>query len=679
MRVRASRGFTSGVPFTPLRPTAAQWGVLAAAVMGCAYVLMGLQGDHAGRMALPDGLGSAQEYLDASEAGFTIDEVAALPESRWHAWTKPGFVPTVKPMHVLWARVRLRNAEPQMLQSVIADGEHYVDRADCYFRDGVGDGAWRHLRSGEWTPPAEKAIWGRETAFPVTVPARGEQVLYLRYEDFFAVWLESVWWLRDTRFYAAQQRETLAEALYFGTLLALLFYNAILWIKLRLPPTGSYLLYLGSFTLFLFFTRSVPQLFGWAIGSPWIESILTTFLSLSAVFLISFAGQLLDLPRHLPRAVPWFRRLRTLMIVMAVASLLAPWTGLTGALGVPGLGVIIVHVAVFSAAIAARRAGAPQASYFMLAIGALFAGLAPTFFYWVTAVPLADGGRIVMAGSAMEMLLLAVLMSDRIGIIQQEKIAAQKALLAEAEQREIMQEAYADDLAMEVRERTADLERANADKDRILTVLGHDLRSPLTGLTRSAEHLAGRANGDLGVRIFLAEAAQTGRSLLLLIEDLVMWARLRAGTGQVSVHPLAAVASPVFALQNFQAAADGIALRIQVPGDLIVKTDLVPVQALLRNLLSNALKAARSEVRVEALAVAEGVRVVVRDDGPGLPAALMTALNAANSEQLPTMGGLGLRLCLEISRTLDLKLVAASCEEGGTEFHFTLSAATASS
>lgn len=563
-----------------------------------------------------------------------------------------------------------------MQQGVLADGEHYVDRADCYVRDAGGDGAWRHLRSGEWTTAAEKAIWGRETAFPITIQARGEQVLYLRYEDFFPVWLETVWWPRDTLFYAAQQRELLAEALYFGTLLALLFYNAILWIKLRLPPTGSYLLYLGSFTLFLLFARSVPQLFGWAVGSPWMESILTAFLSASAAFLITFAEQLLDLPRHLPRVASWFRRLRHVMIALAVASLVAPWVGLTGALALPGFLIIIVHFAVFSAAIAARRAGAPQASYFMLAIGALFAGMAPAFFYWVAAVPLSDGGRIVMAGSAMEMLLLAVLMSDRIGLIQQEKIAAQKALLAEAEQREILQEAYADDLALEVRERTADLERANADKDRILTVLGHDLRSPLTGLTRSAEHLAGRMDDDPGVRDFLTEAAQTGRSLLLLIEDLVMWARLRAGTGHVAVHTLGAVASPVLALQSFQAAASGITVEVQVPEELNVKTDLVPVQALLRNLLANALKAASSRVQVEAVAVPEGVRVVVRDDGPGLPASLLAALSAANPEQLPTMGGLGLRLCLEISRALDLKLSIVAVEEGGTEFRFTLSAAT---
>jgi signal transduction histidine kinase len=643
------------------------------AVLGFAYVILGLHGERGARQLLPDGRGYGVEFLTGNGDALTIEAVAALPESRWQAWAKTGFIPTTKPRHICWVRVRLHNESPRVLPGVLSDEEHYADHAECYFRAWDEDGSWRQLRSGEWIPASEKAIWGRETAFPILIPAHAEQTVYLRYEDYFAVWLQLAWWPQQSLFYAAQQKETLAEGLYFGTLLALLFYNAILWMKLRLPPTGSYLLYLGAFTLFMFFARSTPQLLGWSIGSPWMEVLLTICLSVSGVFLISFATHLLELPHYLPRMVVWFRRLRAMLIALAVVSLISPWVKFTAVLAVPGLAVVIVHLTVFGAAVAARRAGARQASYFMLAIGALFAGVAPSLLYWVDLVPLQQGYRIVMAGSAMEMLLLAVLMSDRIGLIQQEKIAAQKALLAEAEQREIMQEAYADDLAMEVRERTADLERANADKDRILAVLGHDLRSPLTGLTRSAEQLAAHATGDLGLRFFLSEAAETGRGLLLLIEDLVMWARLRAGTGHVAVHPLRAVAGPVFALQRFQAAAAGIELEVQVPDELLVKTDLVPVQALLRNLISNGLRAARERVRVEAALVTDGVQVIVRDDGPGLPPSLETALNAANPERLPTVGGLGLRLCLEISRALDLKLCVAQAEGGGAEFRFLLS------
>lgn len=650
--------------------------MLAVAVIGFAYVLAGLGGSDTNYVTLPDDDGSRVEYVAGSDVKWTIDDVAALPEARWQRSEKAGFVLTAKPDHCLWARIHLVNPTPQAEQGILADAEHFADHVDCFFRESGASGAWTHLQSGEWRPANAKAIWGREAAFAITVPARGEKILYLRYDDFFAIWLGVKWWSRAELFYAAQMREVLAEGLYFGTLLALLFYNAILWIRLRLPPTGSYLLYLASFTFFMFFARSAPQILGWPIGSPWLESVLTACLATSSVFLLTFAEIFLELSLHLPRAMRWLRGLRSVMIVLAVVSLTAPWLGLTSILVWPGFGCGIVHLAVFGLAVVARRTGAPQASYFILAIGALFAGVAPVVFYWLNILPIRDSSRIIMAGSAVEMLLLSVLISERLGRLQQEKIAAQKALLAEAEQREIMQEAYADDLALEVRERTADLERANADKDRILTVLGHDLRSPLTGLTRSAEHLAGQADGDPGLRNFLGEAAQTGRSLLLLIEDLVMWARLRAGTGQVAVHPLGAVAAPVFALQSFQAAAGGIALEIRVPDDLLVKTDLVPVQALLRNLLSNALKAARSRVQVEAAAVPEGVRVAVRDDGPGLPTSLVAALNTANSEQLPTMGGLGLRLCLEISRALDLQLSVASSAESGTEFRFTLSADT---
>ena len=111
--------------------------------------------------------------------------------------------------------------------------------------------------------------------------------------------------------------------------------------------------------------------------------------------------------------------------------------------------------------------------------------------------------------------------------------------MAETEQRRLIEETYADELEIEVRERTRELEETNADKDRMLAVIGHDLRSPLTGLM----HAANEASGE-----FAREAARTGRALLLMIEDLVLWARLRAGTRVLAPHPARAVLAPAVAL-----------------------------------------------------------------------------------------------------------------------------------
>ncbi|HSI08344.1 MAG TPA: HAMP domain-containing sensor histidine kinase, partial [Rariglobus sp.] len=235
----------------------------------------------------------------------------------------------------------------------------------------------------------------------------------------------------------------------------------------------------------------------------------------------------------------------------------------------------------------------------------------------------------------------------------------------------------ASELEDEVRARTRDLEVANVDKDRMLIALGHDLRSPLSALTKRAEQLRQRADvpGTLEtLRGFAGEAAAEGRQMLLLIEDIVLWARLRTGA-----RPLAgAVAAdrlvrPVVALHQPLASRRGVTLTADVPENLMIQTDLVLAQTMVRNLVGNAVKFARSrvEVSVRVAAGADKVTVVVRDDGPGLPAAVSARLRgAANGDG----GGMGLRLSQEIGEAIGATLEATEADGGGTEIWMTLPA-----
>ena len=82
---------------------------------------------------------------------------------------------------MLWLRGTLRNpgAEPQ--RGVLVSSDRFTDRVEAWTQDG---GAWSAIRSGEAVPASEKILRGRAIAFPVTVPAHGERVAYLRADDF---------------------------------------------------------------------------------------------------------------------------------------------------------------------------------------------------------------------------------------------------------------------------------------------------------------------------------------------------------------------------------------------------------------------------------------------------------------------------------------------------------------
>lgn len=597
-------------------------------------------------------------------------EIAARPPGDW----LPGAVGErlfLRAGQPLWVRVTVANPGESVVQGVLADTSLYADRVELFETAGT---TWRHLQAGERVPGADKPLGGREAAFPLELAPGGERTLYLRIEDHFGIPSSLVWWPEQQAFLNFRTRATFGSALYFGGLGVLLFYNGVLWLRLRFPDLGRYLRYLAGLAAFMFLSRNEWTALGGTVRSPAVETATLLVLAISLVFLVDFARVFLDLERHAPR---WDRVAGTLRGLALAGALLAPsllWTRDASLFHATVVLGFLTQAVLLAGALRAGRKGAAQARYLAAAFAAFLIGLLPSLrmVFWPDARDeTAVSGFALLAGSALELLLFSLATADRFTRLQQEKIAAEEALRREAEQREILQEAYADDLELEVRERTAELARANADKDRILTVLGHDLRSPLTGLARASGHWESRALQEPGLGRFIAETARTSEELLLLIEDLVMWARLRAGTTTREVHPLDALVAPVAALMQKQASASGIALTVTLPPGLMATTDPVPLQSLLRNLIANALRAASGTVHVEGWRSGDEVGVIVRDDGPGLPPELAEALHAGDPGRLPVIHGLGLRLCLEISRALDLRLHVRSGGDG-TEFRFSL-------
>jgi len=454
----------------------------------------------------------------------------------------------------------------------------------------------------------------------------------------------------------AQWREILVKAGGLGALAAIWLYNLVLWARLRFADMGYYAGYAAGAILFNFSACGGLALFGGVVGEPWRLGMEVWFLAMSALFAIPFARRFLETERHVPR---WDRVLRGLWwawAVVALAALTMPWTGADMWLGVGIMGTALTHILLIGMAVAAWRRGHASARYFVLAFGALILCGLPAAGAWGGGAETHFMVMLLLIGAVLEMLLLSFAIADRFARTQQQ-------LAEETEQRRMMQETYAEELALEVRERTNELAVANADKDRILTIVGHDLRGPLTGLMRAAD-------GDKGETA--QEVTRTVGVALLLIEDLVLWARLRAGARHPAVHPAEGLAAAAVALHRTQAEHDGIGLEVAVPADLHVRTDLVLAQTLVRNLLGNALKFAETRVVLRTELVPAGVRFTVGNDGPPLPPEVAARFAAGKDEPITATGGLGLRLCREICAALDTGLAAGSAPEGGTEFSFIL-------
>ncbi|HUL58041.1 MAG TPA: ATP-binding protein [Anaeromyxobacteraceae bacterium] len=159
-------------------------------------------------------------------------------------------------------------------------------------------------------------------------------------------------------------------------------------------------------------------------------------------------------------------------------------------------------------------------------------------------------------------------------------------------------------------------------REDLLRAISHDLRTPLTVVMAQAQMLARRPE-DVPTVVRRAETIRTSAArMATMIGDLVDVVRLEAG--QVAVEPRPVALAP-FAAELRERLRGALAvdrLRLEVPEALPpALADPPRLERILVNLVSNALK--YSPPDTEAVLSAErqggGIRITVRDRGPGIP------------------------------------------------------------
>ena len=181
---------------------------------------------------------------------------------------------------------------------------------------------------------------------------------------------------------------------------------------------------------------------------------------------------------------------------------------------------------------------------------------------------------------------------------------------------------------VELREANARLEAINRDKNDIMHMVAHDLRSPITTLILSAEALK---LGD-GQEYRLERIHRTADRILHqatrvnhLVNQLVEINTLEEGRFVFSPKPLEVGQWLRIAVQQAENAAlqKRINLNLDLPVEpLIAHLDKDPLQQIFDNLLSNAIKFSPPDKTVAIRMVRDGDRVKVSftDEGPGIPA-----------------------------------------------------------
>jgi PAS domain S-box-containing protein len=229
-----------------------------------------------------------------------------------------------------------------------------------------------------------------------------------------------------------------------------------------------------------------------------------------------------------------------------------------------------------------------------------------------------------------------------------------------------------------------ELEELNTHKENVLSILSHDLRSPLAGIIGMVEHL--RSDFDLiepeDAKEMLTLIHDSAKDELRMLDQLVEWARVKYASEAfmpVSIDLYNAVEN-VFNTLKDVAGIKEIILYNKMEPAVCVFADRKMLHSILQNLVSNAIQYTPQEgkIIVSAEAGEENITVQVKDSGAGMPQEIVEKLF---TPQLNTLlkarenkkgAGIGLLLVKGFLEKNNGRIRVESKEDEGSSFYFTL-------
>jgi signal transduction histidine kinase len=291
----------------------------------------------------------------------------------------------------------------------------------------------------------------------------------------------------------------------------------------------------------------------------------------------------------------------------------------------------------------------------------------------------------LLIGSLAEMTLFSLALADRIG-------GAKKALaeqqIRQAQEREKLIEEKNKELEGKIQERTLALQKinealqqSNKTKDKLFSIIAHDLRSPMAALSGTLDIL----NLDVLTQQELDEVKKELKKQFSVtdttLQNLLIWAKsqMQSETTNPVLITLSNMVNEHVTLFEKLAREKQISLVNRVGDAIQVFADGNHLRTILRNLLANALKFSYPEGQIEITGRPEGEMVVVavKDSGMGMSAAeqakvfsdMYFSKQGTSGEQ---GSGLGLVLVKELVEKDGGKIWLESTKGEGSCFYFTL-------
>ncbi len=235
--------------------------------------------------------------------------------------------------------------------------------------------------------------------------------------------------------------------------------------------------------------------------------------------------------------------------------------------------------------------------------------------------------------------------------------------------------------AVLLEEKTHQLTELNSLKNKLFSIIAHDLKAPLYALRNLFRNVQLYDLPGDEIKLLIPEVVNELTYTTGLMENLLQWAKsqMQADSVKPQLLDIARIAKEVLQLLRLQAEAKHIYIDSKIERPVFVYADRDMINLVLRNLLSNAIKFTPEEgsISIEAREMRSHIEVSVQDTGTGISREGLQKLQDEN--YFSTRGtegeagtGLGLMLCKEFLTRNGGEMRIESEPGKGSTFAFTL-------
>ncbi|HEX5171232.1 MAG TPA: sensor histidine kinase [Cyclobacteriaceae bacterium] len=618
--------------------------------------------------------GKMSHYRDDSgKLSFSeIQNVEFTPLSNPNKAPSYGFDP-----HVHWFRFSLTN------DSNIKDWRMEIpyaplDQIDFYLEPDPGS-VWMHKVDGDIYPLSQRDLPHRHTIFNFTIDPHRTKTVYIKVTTISSVQVPIIFWSIEA-FQIASYKTQLINGLFYGAMFIMAMYQLFLFLSIRDKSTFYYVLTLVSMANVIAFFQGYTFMF----LHPNQPSLNDDWAALTGPFFVLCSALL---TRSFLSVRQFSKTLDNLLVGNTVITLTA---GILMVFFIRQISYKYLHIFTLIHCVIVLVAAAyclskkyKPALYYLLAWATLLLaavvftmgnlGLAPGY--------LGTNYQGLMIGCVLQVLLIALALGERWNVLVKENEKAKELELRRGQEENERLEREVRQRTLEIQKQKEKLEELNRVKDKLFSVVSHDIKGPLSSLKLSlALTKISKLSSDEFKTISIEIEDHLDKTTNF-IENLLHWAKLqlKAETMNPTQLDLPVMIDETLELLDAEIKQKVISVNKKVQPNFYAYADHMMIQSVLKNLITNAVKftPVGGSLQIVGKTEADQAIISVTDTGSGIPPVHRERIFTLESVTTPGTKdeagtGLGLFLCKEFVERNNGKIWYESVEGKGTTFYFSL-------